>query len=89
MCSSDLATGRLAAADMIRIVACGLRGAGRDVTDAEVAAMRVDGGVVGWAALVADLLAVTFGGDEPAPATPSAPRPEGAADRPPADVPGP
>ncbi len=59
------ASGRLAARDMIRIVACGLRGAGHDVSDAEVAALRIDGGVVGWAAVVADLLAATFGADTP------------------------
>lgn len=63
------ALGRLSARDMIRIVACGLRGAGRDVGEAEVAAMRVDGGVVGWAAVVAELLAVTFGGAEASDAT--------------------
>lgn len=57
------ATGRLSARDVLRIAACGLRGAGREVTEAEVAAMRIDGGVVGWASLVADLLAVTFGGE--------------------------
>lgn len=58
------ASGRLSARDVIRIVACGLHGAGRDVDEGEVSAMRIDGGVVGWAALVADLLAVTFGGAE-------------------------
>jgi len=63
------AMGRLSARDVIRIVACGLRGAGRDIGEAEVAAIRIDGGVVGWAALVAELLAVTFGGAEASDAT--------------------
>jgi hypothetical protein len=80
------AAGRLSARDMIRIVACGLRGAGRDVGEAEVSAMRIDGGVVGWAAVVADLLAVTFGGAEPS-GEPSAPGAGEATPRPPA-VPG-
>ncbi len=61
------ASGRLSARDVICVVACGLRGAGRDVDEADVSAMRIDGGVVGWAALVADLLAVTFGGAEAEP----------------------
>lgn len=77
------ASGRLSARDVLRIATCGLRGAGRDVDESEVAVLRIDGGVVGWANLVADLLAVTFGGDpagEPPPATgagegPSSPPP--------------
>lgn len=58
------ASGRLAARDVARIFACGLGGGGTPTTEAEVLAMRVDGGLVGIAALVADLLAVTFGADD-------------------------
>jgi hypothetical protein len=55
------ATGRLSALDLQRIFAAALRGGGRAVGDDEVARMRVDGGLAGLAALVADLLEVTFG----------------------------
>jgi len=53
--------GRLSARDLLRIFACALRGGGRQVGDAEVAAMRIDGGLAGLARIVADLLEVTFG----------------------------
>ena len=62
--AARFAAGRLSARDVIRVVTCGLRGAGHAVGEPEVAALRIDGGVVGWAALVADLLAVTFGAEE-------------------------
>lgn len=55
--------GRLSARDAARIIAAGLRGAGEAVTDADVAAMRVEGGAVGCARLVNALLAATFGGE--------------------------
>ena len=61
------ATGRLSAHDLLRIFAAALRGGGRSVTDAEVARMRVDGGLAGLAAIVADLLEVTFGASVPEP----------------------
>ena len=54
-------SGRLSARDLIRIVSAGLRGAGEPVTDDEVAAMRADGGAIGFAGLAARLLAITFG----------------------------
>lgn len=62
--ATRFASGRLSARDVIRVVTCGLKGAGHAVGEAEVAALRIDGGVVGWAALVADLLAVTFGAED-------------------------
>lgn len=55
------ATGRLKSADLTRILACGLRGGGNRLSDADVAEMAVEGGVAGAAKLVGDLLAVTFG----------------------------
>jgi hypothetical protein len=54
--------GRLSAAEAVRIIGAGLRGAGNDVDDAAVAAMRVEGGAAGYVAIVAELLAATFGG---------------------------
>jgi hypothetical protein len=56
--------GTLRARDAIRVIAAGLRGAGEPVTDEEVAAMAIDGGAAGYAALVVELVAATFGGDE-------------------------
>ncbi|TPP12066.1 gene transfer agent family protein [Rhizobium glycinendophyticum] len=53
-------TGRLKSADLIRILACGLRGGGNRVSDADVAEMAVEGGVAGAAGLVGELLTVTF-----------------------------
>ncbi len=54
-------TGRLSAQDLLRIFAAALRGGGRSVTDAEVARMRVAGGLAGLAAIVADLLEFASG----------------------------
>jgi hypothetical protein len=55
--------GRLSARDAVRILGAGLRGAGAEISDDEVAAMRADGGAAGFAAIVSELLAVTFGGE--------------------------
>lgn len=55
-------TGRLSARDLVRIIAAGLRGAGESVTDDEVAALRVEGGVSGYVRIAADLIAATFDG---------------------------
>lgn len=60
-------SGRLKARDLTRIIAAGLRGAGEAVSDADVAAMAVDGGAQGYVRMVAALIAATFGsGDEEA-----------------------
>ncbi len=53
--------GRLSATDMIRIVGAGLRGAGHPVEDENVRAMQSAGGAAGFAAIVSDLLSITFG----------------------------
>jgi hypothetical protein len=58
--------GRLSALDMIRIIGAGLRGAGGDISDDDVRAMRADDGAAGFAAIVADLLTATFGSNEKA-----------------------
>jgi hypothetical protein len=59
--AARFASGRLKSADLTRILACGLRGGGNRLSDADVAEMAVEGGVAGAARLVGDLLAVTFG----------------------------
>ena len=75
--SSDLgalverfSSGRLSATDMVRIIGAGLRGAGNALSDEDVRAMRHAGGAAGFAAVVAELLAVTFG----VPGAPEAPQ---------------
>lgn len=60
------ASGRLSARDVARVFAVGLTGGGTPTREEDVFAMRIDGGLVGAATVVADLLAVTFGGAEPA-----------------------
>lgn len=57
-------TGRLKAADCARVIAAGLRGAGYAVSDADVSNMQADGGAAGFVAIVARLLAATFGGPQ-------------------------
>lgn len=61
--AARFSTGRLSARDLTRVVGAGLRGGGMDVSDDEVAAMKAEGGVAGFAAIAAELLAVTFGGE--------------------------
>ena len=55
---------RLSARDILRIIGCGLRGAGNEFSDEEVAKMKVSGGLAGYVRIAADLLAATFG-EEP------------------------
>jgi Phage tail tube protein, GTA-gp10 len=55
-------SGCLASADCIKVIACGLRGAGASVSDDEVGRMQADGGVTGFVDIVARLLTATFGG---------------------------
>ncbi len=69
------ARGRLSAADMVRVLGAGLRGAGETITDDEVAALRTEGGAAGFARLVSALLTATFGAGE-APDTPRPPPPQ-------------
>ncbi len=57
---SALRRGRLSAQDAVRILGAGLRGAGNDVDDRTVAAMRSAGGAAGYVEIVARLLAATF-----------------------------
>jgi len=53
-------SGRLKARDAIRILGAGLRGAGHEFSDDQVARMRTDNAAAGFVAVVAELLAVTF-----------------------------
>ena len=55
-------SGRIAAADRVRIIGAGLRGAGNPVPDEAVAKMQGDNGAAGFVDIVARLLAATFGG---------------------------
>ncbi|MEP4766404.1 MAG: gene transfer agent family protein [Roseibium sp.] len=54
----------LSAKDMIVILGAGLRGAGHDVSDDQVAMMQAPAGISGFAAITADLLSATFGDSE-------------------------
>ncbi|TBW40987.1 gene transfer agent family protein [Siculibacillus lacustris] len=76
--AARFASGRLSARDILRVLACGLRGGGTAISDAEVAALPIDGGLLGAAAVVGELLAATFGRD-PQPADPPIDRGEGGA----------
>ena len=64
-------SGRLKAADLIRIIGAGLRGAGETVSGDDVARMPVEGGASDYARIAADLLTATFGsGEGDAPSRP-------------------
>ncbi len=59
--------GRLAARDLVRIIAAGLRGAGETVSDEDVARLAVDGGAPAYVRIAADLIAATFSDGTAAP----------------------
>jgi hypothetical protein len=67
------ATGRLAALDLMRVIGAGLRGGGNDVSDEAVGRMQAENGAAGFAAIAAELLAVTFGNAETEGADPANP----------------
>jgi hypothetical protein len=56
--------GRISASDAIKIIGAGLRGGGTKISDAEVAALQVAGGAVGYIGIVARLLTATFASPE-------------------------
>lgn len=66
------ASGRLSSRDLLRVLACGLRGGGSAISDEEVARLPLDGGLETVAQAIADLLVATFGAS---PANP--PEPQG------------
>ena len=53
--------GRIGALDAIRIIGAGLRGAGHEVSDREVAMMSAEAGAAGYLRIVVGLLKATFG----------------------------
>ncbi|ATQ67149.1 MULTISPECIES: gene transfer agent family protein [Methylosinus] len=57
---------RLSSRDLLRIIACGLRGGGHAASDEEVGRMKVDGGLAEYARIAAALIAATFGEGEAA-----------------------
>jgi hypothetical protein len=65
--AARFSSGRLKAADIIRILSAGLRGGGNLVSDEDVAEINVEGGIAGLARLTAELLTATFGGAEELP----------------------
>lgn len=54
-------SGRLSARDCLRVIGAGLRGAGYDITDTDVAGLRSERGAAGYVEIVAQLLLATFG----------------------------
>jgi hypothetical protein len=56
-------TGRIKASDAIKVIGAGLRGAGADLSDEDVAKLSVHGGAAGYLRIVADLLKATFAGE--------------------------
>ena len=55
------ATGRLSSRDLVKLLAVALRGGGHALTDHEVAALPVDGGIEALAGALGDCLAAAFG----------------------------
>ncbi len=54
-------SGRISAGDALKIIGAGLRGAGHDMRDEEVASLSASGGAAGYVEIVARLLNATFG----------------------------
>lgn len=59
--AARFSAGRVTATDLTRVIAAGLRGGGNLMSDEEVAAMHVEGGVTACVAIVSDLLEAAFG----------------------------
>ncbi len=76
--------GRLSASEALAVIGAGLRGAGHEISDADLSRMPIDGGAAGYVRLVAELLEATFGasngageGSDTAPDAPANPIPAG------------
>ena len=54
--------GRIKATDAIKVIGAGLRGAGQNLKDEDVAKLSVAGGAPGYLRIVAELLKATFTG---------------------------
>jgi hypothetical protein len=57
--------GRMSAGDAIKVIGAGLRGAGAEISDAEVARLAAPSGAAGYVKIVSELLAATFGSPPP------------------------
>lgn len=62
--SERFASGHVSARDLTAILGAGLRGAGHQIIDDDLARMSIEGGLKGAAKIAAKLLRATFGGDE-------------------------
>lgn len=69
---------RLSARDILRVIGCGLRGAGHALSDEDVANMKVSGGLAAYVQIAADLLAATFGDASPERTDANPPAPQDA-----------
>lgn len=58
--SNRFSDGTLGALDLIRIITAGLNGGGHEVSEDDVASMKVKGGVSGFVDIAAELLTATF-----------------------------
>jgi len=58
-------SGKLSARDVLRVIGAGLRGAGEEIADEEVAQLASREGAAGYVRVVVDLLSATFGVSEP------------------------
>ena len=59
--AARIESGRLSARDLLAIIGCGLRGGGNVLSDDEAASLTAHGGLPGYVAIAAHLLAATFG----------------------------
>jgi hypothetical protein len=57
-------SGRLRAAEAVLIIGAGLRGAGHEISNEQVAALKSDAGAAGFVTVVGQLLQATFGASE-------------------------
>ncbi len=62
-------TSPLSARDAAKIIAAGLKGGGNNLSLEEVAQMQAEGGAAGFAHIVSQLLAATFGESKPEQST--------------------
>ncbi|MEQ8746949.1 gene transfer agent family protein [Pyruvatibacter sp.] len=72
--AEKLRSGRLSARQCVAIIGAGLRGAGQQIADDDVARMTTDGGVTGFVRIISELLTATFKPpvQQPAPTGPVA-----------------
>jgi hypothetical protein len=61
------AAGQLASRDLVRLLGAGVRGGGTALSDDEIAALPLEGGLPAVAAAVAEMLALAFGTGAEAP----------------------